>query len=536
MTAQIQLPIIPIKLPLPRSYVINYFQSTSDTLAQLQSTWFQFVNYSVIPDLTKQFVVHEIHAFGLFFCGFPPLFALFLFSRNSNHFFHRLAFTGIFLYWSLLPIVIRPDSSWIIWLFVPLCWLFAHKTILWAITDFELFRYALIERHQHDIIRQYWEFSKLMGQVRIGIPQDWKAMYAEELQGNQRNVSAQKAKVNAKLPTEHSNLRQRKAARTSQSSSSSPHSVSKADPIASIDNAHRFYSLPKSSPSYKLTLIRFILCTLLTYFLPQIPTTSFSSTLFTVRSAKTDFLLVNMFWLYTNTGWDLVYLIHRFIAQTFIRMWIRFRPKSPLFVTPAKEGTVAWYLQDFYNMTTSWVPMFGNIYEFRNVTMLWSNIWHKMFNAVFVDLVYVRFTKRYPSKLGKNVGKFLVFLISGLLHEYMLFMNTNLNNIRFEHTLFFVLQLGFMFLESYLPRHVLFPPSSKPLSVRYKLLRYTVAFVESVLMLGLMGLFWAPILRFDVQKVRVVFYEIIDWERIDTNKMIPTLVEKWLESDGLFSF
>ncbi|KAI9136562.1 membrane bound O-acyl transferase family-domain-containing protein [Paraphysoderma sedebokerense] len=281
-------------------------------------------------------------------------------------------------------------------------------------------------------------------------------------------------------------------------------------------------------PNIPSFIVRSVLATLLAYTLVNTPSSILDTSFYSVRSFKTNFLLVNMIWLFGTVGWDLASLSVRSLVAVGTSLHQSSFPESDILIANPKEHTVAFYVQDALAFITNYIPMFGNIYTLKSVGDLWGRLWHQNFKSVFSDLVYYKLTD--PRK--KSVRQTLIavsatFLVSGLLHDYMIATASGLEAAKFEHTLFFLIQPFFLVAETMF--------FSSRIS-KQRIPRFLFLCLELYINGGLLSLFVRHFLRYDTHKSMAYPFTVVDWKRLDSQGILLSSIQTWLTSDSIFQF
>ncbi|KAG2226207.1 hypothetical protein INT45_003352 [Circinella minor] len=125
---------------------------------------------------------------------------------------------------------------------------------------------------------------------------------------------------------------------------------------------------------------------------------------------------LKMLWYYANTG--IALLGHVVVFPTFVFLWygVELTFRAILFPSSLQSRHRAAY--DFVQRD----PLFDRPWLSTSLHDLWSRRWHQIFRWAFQGLVYDPIRAMFPKKkqLGRALGTLGVFLISGLMHDYIL--------------------------------------------------------------------------------------------------------------------
>lgn len=482
-------------------------------LSQFQQTFNSWTNSPPKTYPSNSITYSEVNAVLLFLLGFPPLFFLFKFSKNSRSFAHLFASALIFGYWYFLPLFIRLQWETFGWLYFPLLWLYAHKVILFCITDYDIIRKGLIESHEGNVGRQIWEFFKLMSSIRVGIPKEWRS---EDQTSQKSDVAAKKTNedtpANKSEGTTPYNLRHRRKTGSAESKQDSP-----------VKATIKYWTVSGEGPSIIRTFLFTAAATFFAFALPRLPVDAFDPSFFTIRSYKTNGLMLVAFWICNATFWEIYYLLLRAIVGMSVSIHKAIFPHSKLLVLSPVENSASFYVQEFLSHIATYEPLFGNIYEARTIAHFWSRCWHRFFKGVFNDLIFNKIQNRDSSPARKVLALFAVFTVSGSMHEYILWHLYGWQAVHFEHTILFALQPILIIIEI-----ICFHYGIK----NHLVLRGLLMLLSGLLDGALLTLMWRPFWRFGVYKGMASLYNFVDWGAMNGDGLVR-VVEAWLRSDSI---
>ncbi|KAI9145297.1 hypothetical protein BKA69DRAFT_558204 [Paraphysoderma sedebokerense] len=111
---------------------------------------------------------------SLFIAPFFPLFFVLKNSTDDRSLIHRLIAVGFVVHWLFIPVNFTDEPLALKWVLAAASWILVHKTILWLLTDFQLFHNNIFRKYKYNSNLQIWEYLKATLLCPLtGIPEEW---------------------------------------------------------------------------------------------------------------------------------------------------------------------------------------------------------------------------------------------------------------------------------------------------------------------------------------------------------------------------